>query len=360
MKTIILIAFYFRPYKGVGAFRISYWYDRLINDGYNVKVITSMSDDYGEDKNIIQVPINTNSFGTKIISDLSFIWGIHVRKCLKRLLIDYPQSVVIMTGGPFLHFGTLLSFKKKFRGTKWIIDYRDPLANHPWHYKSTLLGKLKRSIKRIYERYVNYSANVVLTVNNVCGNLIEGNTKFYIIDNGFDERVFIDTENKSKENVIVYAGKLYESRGINITPFLNACIEISNMPFYYIGNSSLPKNVLRVKDFGVLDYNETAKILSKSMIGLVLASGDPFESTTKIFDYFAAQLKILIITNGEIKTGTLHEITKENPNVEWASNNSLSIKNAIYNLSRPYQDWDYSRFSRNEGYQFLKKVINEL
>ena len=100
------------------------------------------------------------------------------------------------------------------------------------------------------------------------------------------------------------------------------------------------------------------EILKKSAIGLILTNGKSFESTTKVFDYFAAKLKILIITRGEPKTGTLYEITKNNPNVEWSKDTPEDIKSAILKLERPYQSWDYHIYSRDYGYNSLKKLIN--
>lgn len=356
MKNICLISYYFRPYKGVGAFRLSYWYDRLKEDGYNVTVFSATPFDNTEDSSIIRLPIRSkNSF---FIKDKSLIWGMDCRKQIQKYLNDNKDAIVIISGGPFLHVLPIITLKNQFKSSRWIIDYRDPLSKNPRNNSNNLIGKIKYLIKRTYEKKINSFADKIITVNEVCKNMVLSNN-VYIIDNGYDERKFDKKFEKNDSDKIVYAGKL--SYISSIGPILETISSLpANYTFDYIGPDELSILSDRIVSHGFCSYDETMELLKKSSIGLILTKGMSFESTTKVFDYFAAHLKILIITCGEPKTGTLYEITKNNPNVEWAKDTPDEIRSAITKLKRPYQSWDYKIYSRSFGYKRLTALIDNL
>lgn len=359
MKDIILVAYYFRPFKGVGALRLSYWFDKLIEDGYNVKVITSipqssssLSNSFLEGK-IIYIPVK-KSRGF----DSSYQWGKSAKIVVRELLKNCPSSVVVITGGPYLHMNSILSLKKQYPASSWIIDYRDPLSNNPRNKRPGVFGLLLNNIKKIYEYIINKRADLILTVNDVCKNLIiSKKDKILTIDNGYDERYFYPVKSKS-ENRFIYPGQIYD-----IQMFVNLCMALNFFKSFrldYLGPSEVPCDFPWIKSYGLQDYSSAANMMLGCEYGIIFTSGKSFESTTKVFDYFAAKLKILIITQGVIKTGNLYEIVKNNPNVEWAENNVESIMNAIEHLKRPYEDWEYSDFSRYNGYLKLKHLIENI
>lgn len=353
---ICLISYYFRPYKGVGAFRLSYWYDRLKKDNFEVTVFSSTPAESIDDSSIIRLPIRNNK--SFLIKDKSFIWGWKCRKQIKEYLNDNKDAVIIISGGPFLHMLPLLLLRNQFKNSRWILDYRDPLANNPLNNSKSLIGKVKYFIKCIYEKTINSYADEIITVNEVCRNMVLSKN-VHVIDNGYDERFFCTHFNKDNGDKIVYAGKTNEFRSLD--PILNVIEELPvSYTFDYIGSAQLSITSERIVSHGICSYEKTMELLKKSAIGVVLATGCSFESTTKVFDYFAAHLKILIITRGEPKAGTLHEITKNNPNVEWAKNTQDEIRAAIMKLRRPYQSWNYHIYSRSFGYDRLKSLINNI
>lgn len=356
MEQICLISYFFKPYKGVGAFRLSYWYDRLIDDGYNVTVFTATPDAHEEVSNINRIP-EPQRF-SKIFRDKSLTWGSKCRNYMSDYLKNNNEAVVIISGGPFLHIISLITLKKHFPKTKWIIDYRDPLANNPRNMSHTCIGKLKLCIKVAYERLINSYADLIITVNESCRRIVLSNN-IKVIDNGFDERCFPINIVKQNNYKIVYAGKTYQFRSIDT---LLKVVEMlpEQYSFEYVGPDKIDHKSNRIKSYGLCNYSDTSKILQNSTIGVILATGESFESTTKVFDYFAAKLKILIITRGEPLTGTLYEITKNNPNVEWTKDSKEDILLAINKLERPYEEWDYSAYSRHYGYNTLKTIIEKL
>lgn len=357
MDNIILVAFYFKPFPGVGSFRLSYWYDRLVQDGYNVKVLTSTPDNQSDSNpDIIRIPINERPILDSVIKDKSLTWGMKCKNILKQLLDSNTSSTVIITGGPFLHIRTLISLKRNYPASQWIIDYRDPLANNPYNNSKGIKSYIKQTIKRIYERTINCAADQIITVNDACQRLtVSGNNKTFIIDNGFDERYFvIRKRNQIQKNSIIYSGKLNNNR--NLDHLIAAVRNLSTYVLHYSGPSEV-KSRDSVINHGMLSYKDNVALLERSEIGVILTSGEPFESTTKVFDYFAAKLKIIIIYTKCSENSALKSITEGNPNVEWCPNNPAEISDAINRLNRPYVEWDYSRFSRDYGYKTLLKRI---
>ncbi|MBD5312461.1 MAG: glycosyltransferase family 4 protein [Bacteroides sp.] len=355
MRTIILVAYYFKPHKGVGVLRPSYWYDQFKKDGYNIKVLTATPGN--NDKNVIFI----NPSKKNLIKDNSFFWG---RKCahyIEHNLKSGKKYIIIITGGPFLQILPILRLKNKYTNAYWIIDYRDPLSGNSRNNSDSYMAIIKQYIKQKYEYIINNMADKIITVNKICKELLQCKdySKVLIIDNGYDERVINNNSNNiyNTKN-IVYAGKLYINNGFN--QLIKA---LSTLPddykFIYIGPSDIP-NSSRVKSLGYLEYSDTIKHIETSEIGVILTTGDPFESTTKVFDYFGTKKKILIITQGIKFTGFLNEITKDNPNVEWANNNIENIQEALVRLQRPYVEWNYSKFSRYNGYLNLKQIIENL
>lgn len=356
MKKICLISYYFKPYKGVGAFRLSYWYDRLKEDGYEVIVYSATPCDNIADTSIIRLPTRKNDLF--LFKDKSFLWGVDCSKKIKEYLTVNKDATIIISGGPFLHMLPLLLIKRHYKSSRWIIDYRDPLANNPRNMSENIVGKIKYLTKCLYEKVINSYADEIITVNEVCKKMVLSNN-VCVIDNGFDERCFAMPFDKRKADKIVYAGKT--SYFNSIEPILDAIIKLpSGYTFDYIGPDELSISSDRIVSHGFCSYEETMELLKEATVGIILTTGKSFESTTKIFDYFAAKLKILIITCGVPKTGTLHVITRNNPNVEWAKNTSEEIRSAIMKLERPYKPWDYHIYSRSYGYDRLKKLINDI
>lgn len=351
-KNVFLIAYYFRPYKGVGMLRAAYWFDLLKAEGYNITLITAIP---GENEpGVVRLPVNRHS---KLLSasglDDSFSWGIQVKRYLLNNHLLSERNTILFTGGPFLQINILPFLRRKYPLLNIIVDYRDPFARNPRFHDNWF----KKSIKHWLEKRYNRSANSVITVNRVCEQLlVRPLQSSLIIDNGYDERLFgkVNCGNKD-DKTVVYAGKFYQGTCPEI---LMQVLVKENMKFCYCGSSILPIKSENIHYYGQLHYVDVVKLLKPATIGVVLTGGDPFESTTKIFDYIGAKLKILIITNKEPYTGNIHLITQNNPNVEWAVNDSETIRSALYKLlSRDYVEWDHEQWSRYHGYCKLKTII---
>lgn len=349
MGRIIIVSFSYLPSRTVGVLRIAYWFEYLKNKGYDVTLITAEKIRY-DDPSIISIEPNESAY----IKDKSFNWGKKVKSYLINNFKVNKGDVILMTGGPFLHFPTIVSIKREYPFLKIIADYRDPLTHNPRNKNI-----FKIAIKYLVERYVNQRIDCAISVNPICERMLVSSCKSVVIDNGFDEHYFTNHVNEKKYNAVVYAGKFYLDTNPNI--MLKALGQCDFIDFYYLGLSEIVVNSPNVHYLGVRDYSFTASKLLESSIGIVLTGGKSFESTTKIFDYIGANMKILIITEGEIHSGNIHSITQDNPNVYWCKNTIGDIKSALGLLiKKPFIPYDNSKYSRENGALKLESIIRSL
>ena len=354
---ILFISYYFKPSTLVGAKRVSYWVENInkIDSSIKYDVITATKQEK-DSNNIIYIENNCKSFLSYFIKDEGVTW----QGCLIKYFqnIDINQyDVVLISGGPFMHFG-ISEYIKNNSSAKVILDFRDPFYNNPRFNTSAL----KDSIKKYYQdKFLKY-ADLVITVNKYCADLIDfENIK--LIDNGFDENEFenINDNIKLKEKVInlVSIGRIDDD--INIDYFFKTLEKEKKYNFNYIGNkifADIYKNLF--SHFGKKTYADTLSYVKKSDICILFTGGEAFESTTKIFDYLAMNKKILIVTCKDIHSGALHDITKNYPNIEWVNNTQQDIEKGLEKLDKkPHVDFDVSIYSRQNGLvKFLQECKN--
>lgn len=367
MRKILLIAYYFDPFKGVGGKRMSYWADAFFNDpSYACTVVTATVQNEGK-SGIYYVQDNRNSWLDRWLSGYSWMAAIKHFFNTKDFKFDY----VIISGGPFGHFAISRYLKNKY-SCKVILDFRDPFSRNSRFNTFFLKDYLK---KKIEGRFLKYSDHAI-TVNKYCRKLLldhlpEG--KVSIIENGFDERV-LDVINVTKKYDdgaihIAYAGSFYSDRDPRL--FLKVLTQQEHIKtkfvFHHIGEQSDFLKEFRFSDriieHGHKSYSDTIAIMKKCTAGLLITGGEPMESTTKIYDYISCGLHILIITSGRHRTGSIHEITsKDYDTTSWVDNDKDQIQSFFENFTPlpVFQHRDKIRFSRRNGFDTLKKLLESL
>ncbi|AXH11879.1 glycosyltransferase [Halarcobacter bivalviorum] len=375
---ILFIAYYFEPFSSVGAKRISYWAKHLKRVDSNISicdVITTISqtEEFDTIDNVFYVKNTNQGLLRRVIRfDKGASWLYDLKKFVKNNIKQNEYDFVVLTGDPFLHFFIINDFKKL--RIKTIIDFRDPFANNPRGIvKDTFVKKIKHFILRNIEDYFLSKADCIITVNQYCIELFENYKKYLhkikIIDNGYDEQLFKSIEKKeyikkSEDNVIkfTYAGKLYADRNPKV--FFKCIEKFDNIKFYHIGEKSeyIKEESKQISSLGFMSYKQTLETMVSFDVCTIFTSGHLFESTTKIFDYIALNKIILIITEGEVRTGQLNNITKEYPFVFWAKNNEKEIEYILRKilkdcLSMSQLEFDSYNYSREYG---LKKLIEIL
>lgn len=293
----------------------------------DVTVLTAQAKASGNGVHI--VPKEGSSPFTNLIADDGIVWRKNIEAYLEKSNLQAPDMVII-TGGPFMHFGLTKFLKKKY-SCKVILDYRDPFAVNPGFQN----GRLKVMIKKWVENRFNKTADGLITVNEYCGKII---TQFdkkpsVIAQNGYDESIESNptSVNLGADVSFSYAGKFY----FDPAP-IQAAIEQSNVKLDYLGpdDSQLNLPSEQVNSHGFVDYKTAIDVIGNADVGIIQTFGHEFQSTTKIFDYVRCERAILVVSNDKIKEGSIHDELVNYPNVFWAKNNAESISSAIEEIKK--------------------------
>ena len=302
-------------------------------------------------KNVIHVPVSSNK---KILSYFIKDEGINWQENVKQWFLANGKAkydVVIITGGPFMHMRLSKFFNRN--GIKNVIlDFRDPFYGNPRFSSS----KIKNLIKLYFQnKFIKY-ANHIISVNDYCANLLSTD-KVKLIDNGYDDSFVVkEQENDVNENKIISIGRVYED--FNLDSF-NKVLKSTQYQFYYYGvNFSSFVNNTNVFTSKAIDYQLVLDEINSSSLCVLFTGGKAFESTTKIFDFLRFNKKTLIITEGEVKTGALFDITKNNPNVYWSINSEKEIKSKIHFIMNTNRmNFDTKVYSRENSYFKLVELL---
>ncbi len=373
-NNLLMVSYFSEPFRAVGTLRNDYWRDVIpeISD-FQVDFVTAINPaQRKETKNNLYVPdvglysIHIDkrhrqqllNFQAHSIDILGYTWSLALERYFSTVN-HKAYEVVLITGNPFQQF-RFASFAKSKWGSKIVLDYRDPYANHPRILHPTETRRLEADFNR--------QADAIIAVNDVCAKLVETDSreKIHVIANGYDERFFKDDQQPqihSNVKRIVYAGSLYDR--FNVQRVFSQAKK-GELEFHVYGRCS--DEILHEVELneaviihGVIPYPELCRQLNQYDAGIIFTSGDNFESTTKIYDYIAADLSIIILTDGEVRTGQLHEMTRELDGIHWVKNTLSAIKSIFpgIEISKTRQS-DKSRYTRFAGTQDLVCILNQI
>lgn len=363
MKAVLLISYYFEPFNGVGAKRLSYWAKAFFESpqAYICTVITA-TEQPACDPRIHYVKDNAESITNKLAFGVS--WISPVRRHLDSIRESF--DCVIISGGPFGHFPLTKYFKQKYK-CKVILDFRDPFSGNV-RFKSSRLAEF---VKRRFEKHVSKHTDHILTVNECCRKLLVKNLpdkRVSVIENGYDESIVDKIVSKKKNDGkthIVHAGRLYA----NIMPFAEALITWNRAHsekqyiFHHLGQEISELSDMRsdfIVQHGQKSYSETIEIMKKCSVGFLLTRGGLLEYNTKIFDYIGCHLDTLIVTFGQKESGCIHGLTQRlGESVFWST---VSLKD-IHNFFRQYVPGKPGKFAREDysrraGFRKLTEILN--
>lgn len=357
-KKILFISYYFPPYNSVGIKRVLYWFQNIHKYSYEAVVFTAIKQDQ-TNSNISFIPANDKHILSHFIKDEGINWLANLKSEMSKYKPDAFDSIII-SGGPFMHM-LLSKYLKDNFSSKIILDFRDPFYANPRFKSSAIKDQIKLFFQNKFLKY----ADIVITVNNECKRLIK-HPNIHIIDNGYDENtlesiktMLIDLPKESEDNITISAiGRVYSD--FEMGSFFQSLKANTDFKFRYIGNNSFEKYENQYFHGGSISYSEALKFISKSDVCVIFTGGEAFESSTKIFDYLALNKTILIITNGEPMTGSMHQITHNYPNTFWAKNNSESISKALQEVEKHnIIKVNTQEFSREAGLKKLIQIIGQ-
>ena len=381
-KRLLIVAYFSGDCRCVGVQRVNYWFNMLeciSSDSLDVHLATAF--DWGaQSEKIHYIPdygvasmidpdhavhawqkayIATEQRNSLNFNTLSHYWRIALEKYFDKQSLRF--DVVLISGNPFSCFDFAAYAKRRWH-SRVILDYRDPFSNNP----RMKFSKKAREYARFVEKGYNFQADFLVSVNEESVGRLElpGDVPFGVVENGFDERHVKFPKRKflQKEYVnFVHAGSFRS----NVPPhaFINA-LDSSKFKFHHIGfkngvedlflsNSSL---VLH----GRMGYDETLEMIGSADCGVVFVSETGFETTTKVYDYLAMGIDILICTAGPIQGGALGKMLTDVENVYWCRNNEKDLSEFMgsYVPSGKKRDRSYAQYERFSRKESAKKLIN--
>ena len=326
MNKILIISFYTYPCKLVGAKRMSYIANYLIQKGVSVTIIKANNETFGNqiDNELKLDPKISIIEVTKLNRFKTYIQAIYrffrFKKVINNLLKNESFDIIYFSGGPFFYFpiGILCKFIYKI---PYILDFRDlwiigKLDDLNWK------GKILRKFEKYFERKTAKYANLIISVSSHIKDMYNSefcsSSKLEILTvlNGYTETELPKIINKP----------LQEHNSINIGIFgkfsyynydhLSILFEAVNkmkksieIQIHHIGltendfinlvkMNNLSENFTFV---GYKNYSEGIKYLSK-MNFLILNNRSEYALGTKVFDYLYLNKPIFsfIMRNSEI------------------------------------------------------------
>ncbi len=388
---ILMVAFYSHPCALVGAQRVTKFIKFLSNDSQKTIDVITVKEKYynvthstDSGWNAENVNVYRTNIARRIlpIRDEGLVWLVPLMLKMISLGVKNRYDVVYITGNPFLNF-VLLPFFKLFFKTPYVLDFRDPWSLSPYRSsKSKLYGMF---INKLENFAVKHASAVINVTTEAKALFIKHYSKipsenFVVVENGFDDTDFLNLANidlQIKYGVgmyICYAGKFSNFR--NPEQFVKA-ISLYNatkkqnkkIRLIHVGEEEAPLkklfNYYEIEEFyictGFMPYRSCLEYINSSDLALLISGGDPYEPTTKIFDYIALDKKVLGIIPGKNK-GFLSQVFSEYSKAILVDDDSVLIQynlDRLYNLSDASHNNLRSRFSREEQALKLNGILTK-
>ena len=383
---LLVISYYSGPCRAVAVQRINYWFDEISEiSGGEIETHLATAIDWSEEReNLHVVPdhntasllssegklpqwssefIATEQRNAKSFNTLSYYWRYALEQYFDAR--DLHFDAVVISGNPFACFDFAAYAKQRWHA-RIILDYRDPFANNP----RILYEPEARDLARYVETGYMFQSDAVLAVNNHCVDLLEAreDVNAVVVPNGFDERILNAVKSKTlTEGVInfVHAGAFYHDRS---PKNILSSMDSNNHRFHHVGSvSGIESDLVDHEAFvehGRKSYTDTLEVVGGADCGVVFLSETNFETTTKIFDYLAMGIDILLCTQGELRSGALNDILAGHKRVFWCQNTDAGVANFLKSYRprrRKGKDARATeRFSRHHSTKILVEKIYEL
>ncbi len=381
---VLLVAYFSGPCRAVGVQRPNYWFEELenVSDGA-IEVHMATAIDWGEPlQNLHSVPdfhtgsllddenkypswarefVASERLDARSFNTLSYYWRYALETYFDST--DDHFDVVIISGNPFSCFD-FAAYSKRRWNARVMLDYRDPFANNPrFRYPPEA-----RELARYAERGYNLQADSVSVVNNHCVELVVGHTEADIITipNGFDERVLPSVKRRALPSDvinIVHAGSFTHDRSPR---HILEVLDPERHLFHHVGSTLGADPALfenrSVIAYGRLSYPETLGIVGGAHIGVVFLTAKNFETTTKLYDYLAMDIDVLLCTAGDIGVGAVADVLEGQERVYWCQDTLEGVASFLdeYVPMTGPRGASAGAFSRKYGTSILAAKILEL
>lgn len=418
-KTVLMIAYEYKPFPAGGAMRSVVFAEELVNLGWKTIVLTPkapygddlIDGDHGATEVIRSRGLTIHSiesalkyffalFGRSGTAFFDRIWW-RVRKFFfflcwpdstigwamcnfftsSWLILSRRVDVVYTTSWPLSDHVVGLFLKKIFR-IPWVADFRDPFIRHFNYGKPS---PIRRAMDRWLEKAVCENASIVVTPTLRCSEDFRslygtpGASKFHTIRNGYDEREFTGSINRSEKLTFLHAGAFYLSRKPDLLlDAIQFAIDSgksssADLEVLFIGKNqedgfSMEKyeRYPFVKNLGLQSRAVSINLIRSSQV-LVLIRHPECGLTIpgKLYEYMASGGFLLILTG---KEDELQQVLAGYPNLILLREPSVAeVANAVFEILDRYKKGaliqlapSVSHLSRQAGAKVLSDSLESL
>lgn len=336
LSKLLLIAYKFPPYAGVGGYRWAQLCKYLARLDTEIHVVTVKWDHLGKNSllsavqhpniHIHQIPsgyphnLALRDFGNRLQNgvrnklfihlinkffpfDMAQHWDRYLLPFCKKLIAEHAISSVIATGHPFMANVHAAHLKKELPHICLIQDMRDMWFSDRTTYHSLEKHKQIQNL----EEFALQSADAVVTVSEGCRQLLQrtaGTTPVYVIRNGYDPEKFQATDHNADDGrrLFVYLGNLSGGREECADAFLNflrtysqgRAIFAGSMPSWLLEKYADLLEENRLVFLGAISQAACIDLLRQANFALHFnGKNAPEAASTKIYEYAASGCPVL-------------------------------------------------------------------
>lgn len=378
---VLLVGYYAGPCPTVGVQRINYWFEQLplLSNGridVDLALATPWEDAPAQVHHVPDLAAASLGLRTGVLEpedqrflatceDMTLPITKQVAGFWDRALkhhfdaTDDRYDVVICSGNPFPYLAFAEYAKTRWNATT-IADYRDPFSLSP----RMRFSQAAREDAMALEKQWNSHADVVTVVNNTCVDLVVpgyDGQRIEIIPNGFDERTFVAPARHAREETsirFVNAGQLFA-----ITPpdALLRALSHTTLEFHQIGTPLAERFGAQVVNHGRMSRADVLAELSSMDCGVAYVTASGLETPTKVFDYLAAGLDVLVLHRGGVEASALAAMLDGVEGIHWVHDTEADISSFLksYTPLRHSDPERSARFSRRHSTLKLISLLDD-
>jgi len=384
MKKVLIIAEYFPPAWGVGAFRVTKFVKYLQGFNWQPAVVTVKPEFYDltDDSLIKDIPENINIYRLNLNKSCFFNhpeinWLPELFMNIGKIIKKENPQIVYITGRPFFPMMIGL-YARFFYNTPYVLDFRDAWTLERLGKPKNIIIKTGRFLSEFIEYFaVKYAQNVIFVtseMNEKYKKAYKHNNHFCTVTNGFDRDDYdFPFLIKFEKFTILYTGTFRSYCDINFRDPTNLFKAVKilqeeglNINFIHVGK--IEEKVLDIsKKSGLSDtaffegsksYSETLKYIKSADLSVVIGGGSKDEQTGKIFDYIGCNRPVLALARPD---GSLAEVIKDMSFAKIIENDSpekiASIIREIYNNSQNYSEIIHNDSTEKYARKYLTGLL---
>lgn len=404
MKTVLVIAYHFPPEEGTCSEKNIRIVKKLLESGYNVRVLTKDPSDnepevldkcvvfrtnnglFHKTKNAQEMSNSVNykrgikkrlkdAFSLTVIPDGVIDWIPEVNNYINRNkeVID-GVDVILSISSPYTAHIISRHISMKYQ-IPYILCYGDPWIYEPKRKRSALRYFLEKNI----EKRIIYDSSGVLLITKwnkekykQLYNISDKKIDTYLI--GFDDQKISDNNSfkkKDEKYSMLYGGSL-DPIHRNIRPFLLAIKDIPDV-YFEIRNNDYPQAKAIIDEYGVEEKVSYEPIMATDEFEeyqyyfdalILFGNKTPFQIPGKVFTYIKTKKRIIYIKNNNSSDDGTEFILRQYANSIIVQNESQSIREAILKiLSDPevvVSDAEISKYSFHTTMQPITRMIDNV